>query len=75
MQETLCRRHLANDACAYSSPSFSHVEAKALLNSYRGNELNVQGGIISWHDHFGPFLQMEGSGDISGAEEELRSVV
>ena len=66
---------LGDDSSSDSPSSLPHVEPQTLLHSNGRDELDVERGIISRHNHFGSLLEVEGPGDVRGTEEELGSVI
>src|SRR5439155_9494425 len=45
------------------------------LHRDRGNQLDLNGDIIAWHDHFDAIRQLDRSGHVGGAEIKLWPVI
>src|SRR5690606_7105359 len=68
-------RDLAHHAGADGAAAFADGEAQLLFHGDRGDQLDVQLGVVAGHDHLDTFLQVHDAGHVRGAEVELRTVV
>ena len=50
-------------------------EAETLLDSDRGDQLNLHVDVIAGHAHLGALGQSDDAGDVGGTEVELRTIV
>ena len=66
---------LTDDAGADSSAALTNIESQPLFHGNRRDKLNVKSSIVARHNHLCALLQLQVTSDISGTEEELRSVV
>src|SRR5438128_2244499 len=70
---------LLDDAChdtrADGAAAFADREAQLLLHRDRHDQVHFHRDVVARHHHFGAFRQMHYTGDVSGAEVELRPVV
>ena len=64
----------ADGASADGSATFTDGELGALFKGNRVDEVNVEGDVIARHDHVGTGREGDATGDIGGAEEELRAI-
>ena len=64
-----------NNAGTNSTAAFTDSEAETLFNSDRGNQLNIHGDVIARHAHLSAFRQGDNTGNVSGSEIELRTIV
>ena len=65
---------LGDHPCTHSLASFSQGEAQAVRHGHSVNELDVEGGVLSWCDHLHARLQVARARHVGSAEEELRPV-
>ena len=66
---------LTDDTGTDSSAALTDIESQPLLHGDRRDKLNVKSSIVARHNHLCSLLQLQVTSDISGTEEELRSVV
>mmetsp|Transcript_5891 Transcript_5891/g.19153 ORF Transcript_5891/g.19153 Transcript_5891/m.19153 type:complete len:233 (+) Transcript_5891:1377-2075(+) len=66
---------LGDDAGADGFAAFSEGEPEAFLYGNFRDQLDVDGGVVSGHDHFDFLREGDDAGDVGGADEELGFVV
>ena len=66
---------LDDDAGADGTTALADSEAEALLDSDRGNQLNVHIDVVAGHAHLSALGQGDDAGDVGGAEIELGTIV
>ena len=67
--------NLTDNASANSSATLTDVESQSLFHGDGSDKLNIKSGIVTRHNHLSSLLELQIAGDISSAEEKLRSVV
>src|SRR4030095_5242176 len=71
-------RELLDDARhttgADSTAAFANGEAHSLLHGDRLDEFDFHSDVVAGHDHFNAGRQLDGAGNVGGADVELRSV-
>ena len=79
LYESVCGSQLlvdsGNDAGANGTAAFTNSEAEALLDGDGGDQLNVHHDVVTGHAHLSALGQRDDTGNVSGTEIELRSVV
>ena len=66
---------LDDDAGTNGTAAFTDSEAETLLDSDRGNQLDLHVDVIAGHAHLGALGQGDDAGDVGGTEVELRTIV
>ena len=66
---------LGNAARTNGAATLTDSEAEALFHSDRLDQLNAHLGVVTGHNHFGAFGELDNTGHVSGTEVELRTVV
>ena len=66
---------LDDDAGTNGTAAFTDSEAEALLDSDRGDQLDLHVDVIARHAHLNAFGQGDDAGNVSGSEVELRTIV
>ena len=67
-------KNLGNGASANGAATFADGELGSLFHSDRVDELDGEGNVVTRHNHIGSGRKGDGSGDVGGAEEELRTI-
>ena len=66
---------LGNDAGTDRSAAFTDSEAEAFFHCDRLDQGHIDLDVVAGHDHLDAFGQLDGTGNVSRADEELRTVV
>src|SRR5438067_9919726 len=61
-------------AGAYGPAAFADSESQTFLHGDWRDELNLHLHVVARHDHLHPLGDLDGAGDVRGADVELRSV-
>ena len=65
---------LGNTTGTNGATAFTDSEAEAFFHSDRVNEFAAELNIVARHDHFGAFRKVCNTGNVGGAEVELRTI-
>src|ERR1700741_154451 len=66
---------LGYDARADGTAAFTDCETQAFFHRDRGDQLDGDGDVVAWHNHFLVRWQLDGAGHVGGTEVELWTVV
>ena len=66
---------LDDNAGTDGTTALADSEAEALLDSDRGDQLDLHVDVIAGHAHLGALGQGDDAGDVGGTEVELRTIV
>ena len=66
---------LDDDAGTNGTAAFTDSEAETLLDSDRGDQLDLHVDVIAGHAHLGALGQGDDAGDVGSTEVELRTIV
>src|ERR1051326_9008942 len=75
MTQTLLLDDARDDAGADGSATLADRETQFLFHRDRHDEVHFHRDVVTRHHHLGTFGQMYHSGDVGGAEVELRTIV
>ncbi len=66
---------LSNNAGTYGSAALTDSETQTFFHSDRGDQLNGHVNVITRHTHLCAFRQVDNTGNVSGSEIELGTIV
>ena len=66
--------NFGNGASADGPTTFTDGELGSLFHGDGVDEFDGEGDVVTRHDHVGPSGEGDGTGDVGGVEEELRTI-